>query len=253
MKSAWLKKTSQEKSVYICEICGTKFSSDFAELWTLANGSRPICAAIVFGHADFANDADFSSWEGLVPQISQIYTDFLWNLWWIPLSDLRGYQQRPNRSPLRNSVSNRRSRKPPNKFRVVRWKKSASSAKSAWLKNVPKKICVYLWNLWDFFQSQGVSFLRGIIFVPQISQIYTDFLWILWWITLSDLRGYLQRPNRSPLRNSVSNRRSRKSPNKFRGIRWWKKSAPSAKSAWLKKRPKKNLCKSVKSVGQKNN
>ena len=39
-------------------------------------GSRPICAAIVFGHADFADDADFSSWEGFVPQISQIYTDF---------------------------------------------------------------------------------------------------------------------------------------------------------------------------------
>ena len=70
------KKTSQEKSVYICEICGTKFSSDFAELWTLANGSRPICTAIVFGHADFADDADFSSWKCLVPQISQIYTDF---------------------------------------------------------------------------------------------------------------------------------------------------------------------------------
>ena len=25
------KKTSQEKSVYICEICGTKFSSDFTD------------------------------------------------------------------------------------------------------------------------------------------------------------------------------------------------------------------------------
>ena len=33
----------------------------------------------------------------------------------------------------------------------------------------------HLRNLWDFFHSQGVSFLRGIIFVPQISQIYTDF------------------------------------------------------------------------------
>ena len=31
---------------------------------------------VVFGHADFADDADFSSWEGFVPQISQIYTDF---------------------------------------------------------------------------------------------------------------------------------------------------------------------------------
>ena len=85
-------KTSQEKSVYICEICGTKFSSDFtdeseavllsdysricADIWPLANGSRQICAAIVFCHADFADDADFYSWEGLVPQISQIYTDF---------------------------------------------------------------------------------------------------------------------------------------------------------------------------------
>ena len=36
---------------------------------------------VVFCHADFADDADFSSWEGFVPQISQIYTDFLWNLW----------------------------------------------------------------------------------------------------------------------------------------------------------------------------
>ena len=79
--------------MYICEICVTKkrpkknlcisvksvgqnFHRIFAELWPLANGSRPICAAIVFGHADFADDADFSSWEGLVPQISQIYTDF---------------------------------------------------------------------------------------------------------------------------------------------------------------------------------
>ena len=68
------------------------------------------------------------------------YTDFLWNLWWISLSSLRGYLQRPDRSHLRKSVSNRHSRKSPNKFRVVRWikksheKKSASSAKSAWLK-----------------------------------------------------------------------------------------------------------------------
>ena len=106
-------------------------------------------------------------------------------------------------------------------------------------KNVPRNICVYLWNLWDFLHSQGISFLRGIILVPQISQIYTDFLWNLWWIALSDLRGYLQRPNRSPLRKSVSNRRSRKSPNKFRVIRWWKKSASSAKSAWLKNIPRK--------------
>ena len=64
----------------------------------------------------------FSSWEGFVPQISQIYTDFLWNLRRIALSNLRGYLQRPNRSHRRKSVSNRLCRKPPNKFRVIRWK-----------------------------------------------------------------------------------------------------------------------------------
>ena len=56
--------------------CLSDYSRICADIWPLANGSHPICAAIVFGHADFADDADFSSWEGLVPQISQIYTDF---------------------------------------------------------------------------------------------------------------------------------------------------------------------------------
>ena len=131
---------------------------------TLAAGQwlAPDICSCCFGHADFADDADFSSWEGFVPQISQICTDFLWNLWWISLSNLRGYLQRPDRSHLRKSVSNRHSRKSPNKFRIIRWwKKSASSAKSAWQKNVPRKICVNLWNLWDFFQPQGVSATTG--------------------------------------------------------------------------------------------
>ena len=30
-------------------------------------GSRQICAAVVFGHADFADDADFSSWDYFCP------------------------------------------------------------------------------------------------------------------------------------------------------------------------------------------
>ena len=138
--------------------CLPDYSRIFAELWPLANGSRPIWAASVFGHADFADDADFSSWEGLVPQISQIYTDFLWNLWWIALSDPRGYLQRPNRSPLRKSVSNRHSRKYPNKFRVIRWwKKSALSAKSAWLKKRPKK------NLCISVKSVGLFPVSGVI------------------------------------------------------------------------------------------
>ena len=49
---------------------------------TLAAGQwlAPYTCSCFFCHADFADDADFSSWEGFVPQISQIYTDFLWNL-----------------------------------------------------------------------------------------------------------------------------------------------------------------------------
>ena len=63
-------------------------------------------------------------------------------------------------------------------------------------------------------------FLRGDYFVPQISQIYTDFS--LWGIisshrfhrytqiflcgTYSNSRGYLHRPDRSPPRKSVINR-----------------------------------------------
>ena len=91
--------------------CLSDYSRIFAELWPLANGLRPIYAPVVFCHADFADDADFSLWglfrptdftdihrfffvriisfhrfhrytqiflceDYFVPQISQIYTDF---------------------------------------------------------------------------------------------------------------------------------------------------------------------------------
>ena len=55
--------------------CLSDYSRIFAELWPLANGWRPIYTPVVFCHADFADDADFSLCEGFVPQISQIYTD----------------------------------------------------------------------------------------------------------------------------------------------------------------------------------
>ena len=61
--------------------CLSDYSRICADIWPLANGLRPIYAPVVFCHADFADDADFSSWKDFVPQISQIYTDFLWNLW----------------------------------------------------------------------------------------------------------------------------------------------------------------------------
>ena len=56
--------------------CLSDYSRNFAELWPLANGSRPIYAPVVFCHADFADDADFFRGSFFVPQISQIYTDF---------------------------------------------------------------------------------------------------------------------------------------------------------------------------------
>ena len=190
MKSAWLKNVPRKICVYLWNLwdkifigfhgwigrqyCLSDYSRICADIWPLANGSRPICAAIVFGHADFADDADFSSWEVFVPQISQIYTDFLWNLWWSALSNPRGYLQRPNRSPPRNSVS-----------------------------SDDKKNLRHLRNLRDKKTSQEKS-----VYICEICG------------TFYNLRGYLKRPDRSPPRNSVSNRRSRKSPNKFRVVRW---------------------------------
>ena len=51
----------------------TDFRGYLASGQWLAPEIFPYC----FCHADFANDADFSSWDYFVPQISQIYTDFL--------------------------------------------------------------------------------------------------------------------------------------------------------------------------------
>ena len=55
--------------------------TDFRGILAAGQWLAPDICSCCFGHADFADDADFSSWEVFVPQISQIYTDFLWNLW----------------------------------------------------------------------------------------------------------------------------------------------------------------------------
>ena len=55
--------------------------TDFRGILAAGQWLAPYICSCCFGHADFADDADFSSWEGFVPQISQICTDFLWNLW----------------------------------------------------------------------------------------------------------------------------------------------------------------------------
>ena len=61
--------------------CLSDYSRNFAELWPLANGSRPIPAPVVLVTQISQMTQIFLRGEGLVPQISQIYTDFLWNLW----------------------------------------------------------------------------------------------------------------------------------------------------------------------------
>ena len=49
------------------QYCLSDYSRICADIWPLANGSRPIHAHVVFGHADFTDDADFSSWDYFCP------------------------------------------------------------------------------------------------------------------------------------------------------------------------------------------
>ena len=110
-----------KKSVHICEICGTKFSSDFTDesegsiAYRITHGF-----ARIFGRWPMAR-ARYVLLLFLVTQISQMtqiflrgrvlshrfhrFTQIFLNLRRIALSDLRGYLQRPNRSHPRNSVS----------------------------------------------------------------------------------------------------------------------------------------------------
>ena len=130
--------------------CLSDYSRIFADIWPLSNGWRPKGAAISLSRR-FRRWRRFFFVEVFCPidftDIHRFFMESLVNLF----VSLRGYLQRPDRSHPWKSLSNRRSRKSPNKFRVIRWIKSASSAKSAWLKKLRWKICVYLWNLWDFF------------------------------------------------------------------------------------------------------
>ena len=100
--------------------CLSDYSRIFADIWPLANGSRQICAAVVFWSRRFRRWRRFFFVGLFLSHRFHRFTQIFSNLRRIALSDPRGYLQRPNRSPLRNSVSNRRSRKSPNKFRVIR-------------------------------------------------------------------------------------------------------------------------------------
>ena len=59
-----------KKICVICEICVTK-----------KRLKKNLCISVKsVGLFTLSGDI-FSSWDYFVPQISQIYTDFLWNLW----------------------------------------------------------------------------------------------------------------------------------------------------------------------------
>ena len=118
--------------------CLSDYSRNFADIWPLANGSRPIYAPVVFVTQISQMAQIFLRGDYFVPQISQIYTDF--SLWGI--------------------ISSHR------------------------------------------FHRYTQIFLCGDYFVPQISQMTQIFLCG----TYSNSRGYLHRPDRSPPRKSVINR-----------------------------------------------
>ena len=135
--------------------CLSDYSRIFADIWPLANGWRPKYSLIVFCHADFADDADFSSWKFFVPQISQMTQIF-----------------------LRGSFLSHRFRRW-RRFFFVEVFCPTDFADDA------------DFSLWKFLVSQISQitqiFLRGSFFIPQISQITQIFLRG----TFSILRGYL--------------------------------------------------------------
>ena len=110
--------------------CLSDYSRNFADIWPLANGSRPIYAPVVFVTQISQMTQIFLRGDYFVPQISQIYTDFsLWGIisshrfhrytqiflcgdYFVPqisqmtqiflcgtYSNSRGYLHRPDRSP----------------------------------------------------------------------------------------------------------------------------------------------------------
>ena len=61
--------------------CLSDYSRIFADIWPLANGSRPIYAPVVFVTQISQMTQIFLCVDYFVPQISQIYTDFsLWGI-----------------------------------------------------------------------------------------------------------------------------------------------------------------------------
>ena len=131
---------------------------------------------------------------GFVPQISQIYTDFLHHDF--SSSDFTDESEGILACRITHGFSQN----------FGRW---------------PMARALYMLLLFFVTQISQMTqiFLRG-RFLSHRFHRYTQ---IFYGISVESLcpisGGYLQRPDRSPPRKSVSNRLSRKSPNKFREIR----------------------------------
>ena len=104
--------------------CLSDYSRNFADIWPLANGSRPIYAPVVFVTQISQMAQIFLRGDYFVPQISQMAQIFLCVDYFVPqisqmtqiflcgtYSNSRGYLHRPDRSPPRKSVCNRLIRK----------------------------------------------------------------------------------------------------------------------------------------------
>ena len=99
--------------------CLSDYSRIFAELWPLANGWRPKYSLIVFVTQILQMTQIFLRGSFLSHRFHRLHKFFMESLA-NRFVQSQGYLYRPNRSPLRQSVSNRRSENPPNKFRVIR-------------------------------------------------------------------------------------------------------------------------------------
>ena len=164
---------------------------------TLAAGQwlAPYISSCCFGHADFADDADFSSWEGFVPQISQIYTDFLHH-------------------DFSSSDFTDESEGILAYYRITH-RFCRTLAAGQWLAPYTCSCCFCHADFAD-----DADFSSWGLFCPtDFTDIHRFFMDSLLNLFVQSQGGYLQRPDRSPPRKSVSNRLSRKSPNKFRKIR----------------------------------
>ena len=119
--------------------CLSDYSRIFADIWPLANDWRPKNSFIVLCHADFANDADFSSWKFFLSHRFRRYTQIFFIMIFLH----------------RISRMNRRH-----------------SCLSDYSRNFAE--------LWPLANGWRPIYAPVVFFVPQISQIYTDFLWNLW-------------------------------------------------------------------------